>query len=235
MYSWKACKHLRKIIYGTQTYVSSGPVGFGSHGGGAVVCTGGVREIRPLLYNISCVSKALTAMLPAVCVVLKVGGIREEDEGRGIMVVTLLVGFTVWFPLLQIQNGCFRLLWSSGERLWSSEAWESHNGKKRFAPSHPKKSVSTSGDVTGDAVRAVAIETVFVMVHSVFFTGREIQAHANECMCVWMVNDTFYDTTLHDAFLYSYQEAGYKTFHPLTLSKEAKKLWCVSLAVVNEK
>lgn len=76
-------------------------------------------KIRPLLFNISCVSKAVTAMLPAgvwsrigsacvcVCAVLKSGGggVRRGDEGEGVVVLTLLVGRTVWFPLLQIQNG----------------------------------------------------------------------------------------------------------------------------------
>ena len=61
--------------------------------GGARRAGGGLREIRPLLYNISCVSKALTAMLPVVvswlrvclCVVLKEGGesMRRARRGEG--------------------------------------------------------------------------------------------------------------------------------------------------------
>lgn len=35
-------------------------------GGSGVEAGSGLREIRPLLYNISCVSKASTAMLPVV-------------------------------------------------------------------------------------------------------------------------------------------------------------------------
>lgn len=72
----------------------SSPVGSTSCGGvlGSSVGGGGggLREIRPLLYYISCVSKALTTGLPVVVTRSRSGWVC--DCGGGVMVVRLLVG-----------------------------------------------------------------------------------------------------------------------------------------------
>lgn len=100
-----------------------------------------------------------------------VGGVSRERETRG-GCHGREACLTIWFLLLQIQKAHFCLLCCclTRERVHSSQKSEAlkHTMEKGgLLNLTPKKSVSTSDDFTRNATRAVAIETVLVMVYRV--------------------------------------------------------------------
>lgn len=186
LYSWKAWKLKEKHFLNTNKHFFC-PCGVSF----SWWCVGECWEVvgwrrlreRPLLYNISCVSKALTAKLPVVvrtelamsvfvCGFERGGGGGEQGEGEE-GVLSWSWGLSYYLvPITANPKGPFLpplLLWRERESTQAKRVRPASTQWKREAGSISprKKSVSTSDDFTRNAARAVAVETVFVMVYRV--------------------------------------------------------------------